>query len=109
MRKPAQDLKTERKASAYGVAKGSLLHNPLQEKQDQGNPNVILYKRQVPCVQMAHEIAVEHEYHGGKKASAPMNSQAPHEKIHEAATQQNVEQGRITVGDIWGHEIVQKP
>jgi hypothetical protein len=57
---------------------------------------------------MTHEIAVESEYKGGKKASDGLDSQAAHEEKHEARTQRHMHHSRVTISVFWGNKIIEK-
>jgi len=84
--------------------------NKLGQKiENEGNPYVILHKRQVPCVEMAHEIAVESKDHARNQAGQGRHGEGPHENIHEDAAQQAVHDGGIGVSPLGTDQVVKEP
>jgi hypothetical protein len=79
-----------------------------QEKEKEGDPNVILNKRQVPCIEVRHKIAVKRENKGCQEGPPRRYGQVSDEKVHEEASQNTMQYRRISVSQFGRDEIIEK-
>jgi len=83
------------------------LHEPVKIVKNNRDPDICLNKGKVPGIKVAHEITVKHENNRRDKTSRPGDGKAPHENIHEKASQDTVKQSGIPVSDLRGEEIIE--